>query len=75
MANQITAYLKFANLQMAAESLFGVLPTDIAGLVKGQGSMTELTLTDGNNRSSKFTATQATQFLNDDKWTVVEKPK
>ena len=28
MTSNITTYLKYANLQMAAESLFGVTPTD-----------------------------------------------
>jgi hypothetical protein len=72
MSSEIETYLKYANLQMAAESLFGVLPTDVAGLVRGAGSMTATTLTDGNNRSSKFTEAQAKQLLDDDKWTVVE---
>jgi hypothetical protein len=44
MANDIAIYLKYANLQMAAESLFGVLPTDAAGLIKDSISMTDATL-------------------------------
>jgi Ca2+-binding RTX toxin-like protein len=72
MSTQIETYLKYANLQMAAESLFGVLPTDEAGLITGAASMTEATLTTGNNRSSRFTETQAKQFLDEEKWKVVE---
>ena len=70
MANDIATYLKYANLQMAAESLFGILPTNAAGFTKGAGSMTEVTLTDGNKRSSKFTTTQAKEFAS--LWEVVE---
>ena len=49
----VSTYLKYANLQMAAEALFtdgfsGLIPLDV--------------LTTGNNRTSKFTPTQATQF-------------
>jgi hypothetical protein len=70
MANEITTYLKYANLQMAAESLFGIKSTDLPGTTKGKDDMTQTTLTDGNNRSSKFTATQATEFAS--LWEVVE---
>ena len=68
MANDIATYLKFANVQMAAESLFRVSP----GASPGQTStsMDEATLTSGNTRSSKFTTTQATEFTKD--WEVVE---
>ncbi|CAN5472378.1 hypothetical protein BH11PSE11_BH11PSE11_04950 [soil metagenome] len=69
--NAATTYLRYANLQMAAESLFGVLPNDPAGIVKDSTSMTNLSLTDGNNRSSKFPTVLAQQFL-DDGWRVVE---
>ena len=50
--------LKFANVQMAAEALLD-RPGDFAGQ-----------LIYGNNRSSKFTETQATDFSAN--WTVVE---
>ena len=69
MTNDITTYLKYANLQIAAESLFGVEPTDAPGKVST--AMSALTLTSGNNRTSKFTGVQAQQFLADG-WTVVE---
>jgi hypothetical protein len=71
MASNVTTYLKYANLQMAAESLFGVVLADIPGTVKGPGSLTETSLVTGNNRASKFTATGAQQFLTDGR-TLVE---
>jgi len=71
MANNASTYLKYANLQMAAESLFGVLPSDLPGATRGAASMTTTALEAGNNRSSKFTPTQAAQFL-EDGWTVVQ---
>jgi Ca2+-binding RTX toxin-like protein len=53
----ISTLLTYANLQMAAEALLDdPEPFDIQ-------------LTSGNNRSSKFTQTQATQFTNE--WQVV----
>ena len=60
MANEIATYLKYANVQMAAEArldLFGNQATASA-------------LIFGNDRSSKFTATQAAEFTKD--WEVVE---
>lgn len=73
MANDVSTYLRYANLQMAAESLFGVLPSDVPGAIKGATSMTAATLADGNNRSSRFTSTQAAQFLADGLgWTVLQ---
>jgi len=53
-----STYLKYANLQMAAEALL-----DSAGTFKQQ-------LTTGNNRSSKFTDVLADQFMADG-WTVL----
>jgi hypothetical protein len=61
MSTDITNYLKYANLQMAAEALWD--RPDPEGVV-GQ-------LKFGNNRSSKFTQTQADQFIAN-KWTVVD---
>lgn len=69
MTVSIATYLKYANLQMAAESLFGIQPIDIAG--KTSLTMNEASLKDGNNRASKFTQVQADQFIADG-WTVVE---
>jgi len=71
MENKIATYLKYADLQMAAESLFGVLPNDSTGAIKDATSMTQSSLIDGNKRSSKFTEVLAKQFL-DDGWAVVE---
>lgn len=61
MANEITTYLKYVNVQMAAEATG--LATDISGQTYVDA------LTSGNNRSSKFTETQARDFS--DNWTVV----
>ncbi|QAU34865.1 calcium-binding protein [Janthinobacterium sp. 17J80-10] len=58
--NQVTTYLKYANLQMAAEAIYSV------GF---SGSISAAILTDGNNRSSKFTDVLAEQFVKD--WRVV----
>ncbi len=69
MINQVTAYLKYANLQMAAEALFDIKPTDAPG-TPFVGSITKETLIEGNTRSSKFTATQAAEFAKD--WVVKE---
>ena len=60
MTNSVSMYLKYSNVQMAAEALLD--RPDPEGLV-GQ-------LKFGNNRSSKFTDVGATQFAKD--WTVVE---
>ena len=70
MQNAVTTYLTYANLQMAAESLFGVTLSDSPGVVKGSSSMSQASLMLGNNRSSKFTQAQAEQFLRE--WQVVE---
>ncbi|MFY8041628.1 MAG: hypothetical protein ACOVOD_01760, partial [Rhodoferax sp.] len=56
--NQVTTYLKYANLQMAAEAFLD------------SPDSYEKQLTTGNKRSSKFTETQAKEFKDD--WTVVE---
>ena len=68
--NEVTTYLKYATLQMAAESLFGITPLSPVGTITGSGSMTPGTLTKGNERSSTFTDVQAQQFAKD--WEVVE---
>lgn len=57
--NQVTTYLKYANLQMAAEAIYS------DGF---SGSIPVAILTDGNNRSSKFTNVLAEQFVKD--WKV-----
>ena len=69
MADDIAAYLKYTNLQLAAESLFGLPNGSAPGTLRDQ--MDVGTLTVGNRRTSVFTSVQAQQFL-DDGWTVVE---
>jgi hypothetical protein len=70
----IADYLKFANLQMAAEALYdsdATLPG--ANLVPGKpyvGALTEVNLTTGNKHASKFIGTEATKFAG--LWEVVE---
>ncbi len=59
MATEIQTYLKYANLQIAAEAFLEKIES--LGFVK--------TLTEGNNRSSKFTQVQAEDFAS--KYTVV----
>jgi hypothetical protein len=76
MTNEVTTYLKYANLQIAAEALFEfnhLRPTGSAGpgSTASYPTINPVYLTDGNNRSSKLTSTQAQQFINDG-WTVVE---
>ncbi|VTU30930.1 hypothetical protein H4CHR_02703 [Variovorax sp. PBS-H4] len=61
MSNEITTYLKYVNLQMAAEALWD--------RVDPEGALGQLQY--GNNHSSKFTKTQAQQFI-DEGWTVAE---
>jgi hypothetical protein len=68
MANQITNYLKYANVQMAAEALYG-LKTASAGQTFS-GSIDAAMLVNGNERASRFTTIQADEFSKD--WTVVE---
>jgi hypothetical protein len=70
----IAEYLKFANLQMAAESLFGFNATPPGtNLTPGATSnlpLDPLRLEQGNLHASKFTATEATKFV--EQWKVVE---
>jgi hypothetical protein len=68
MANDIATYLKYANLQLAAESLFGLLPNADPGAIST--NMDVDSLVKGNTRASRFTPTQATEF--DSLWEVVE---
>jgi pimeloyl-ACP methyl ester carboxylesterase len=71
MTNEITNCLKFANLQMAAEALYTprtAVPGEV--FIGSLGGANLSFLTTGNERSSKFTATQATDFAAN--WTVVE---
>jgi hypothetical protein len=63
----IADYLKFANLQMAAEALFNFNATPPGTILtpgaKFTDPLTTAILTDGNLHSSKFTATEATKFV------------
>ena len=56
--------LKYANLQMAAEA------TDLSKVLAGTMELKDA-LVNGNNRASKFTQTQASQFVSDG-WVVVD---
>ena len=71
MTTQVTDYLKYANLQMAAEALYGFPPG--SSLAPGQHYFGEIKvnfLTDGNNHASKFTPTLAAEFVQ--QWDVVQ---
>ena len=76
MANDSATYLKYATLQMAAEALYE-FNSRIPGAVISPGATAAYTsiprsfLTDGNNRSSRFTTKQADQVIADG-WTVLE---
>jgi hypothetical protein len=50
--NNVATYLKYANLRMAAESLFGIKTTDPAGVTKGSESMSLAELGTGNRHYS-----------------------
>jgi pimeloyl-ACP methyl ester carboxylesterase len=68
-------YLKYANLQMATEALFGFNATPpgtvlTPGALAGNERNTVGNLTTGNLHASKFTATEAEKFASE--WTVVE---
>jgi Ca2+-binding RTX toxin-like protein len=79
----IAEYLKFANLQMAAEALFGFNATP-PGTILTPGDKLDnplempierftRILTDGNLHASKFTSTEAEKFVDPAKgWKVVE---
>ena len=60
-SSNISAYLTFANVQMAAEAVFPASFT--------QGLIPAAELVEGNNRSSRFTPAQTTQFVRE--WKVV----
>ena len=71
-----TDLLTYANLQIAAEALYGLLGKE-AGLIIDDGCSSALvgkgfinSLTDGNDHTSKFTTTQAEQFVQN--WKVVQ---
>ena len=65
MTIEIANYLKFANVQMAAEA------TGLTSAMTGQALLDAIKL--GNNRSSKLTDTQAAEFTNaTEGWSVVD---
>lgn len=70
MTTQTSTLLKFANLHLAAESLFGITPNDLLGAVRDNLAMTDARLKLGNTRSSRFTDAQAAEFSQ--LWEVVE---
>lgn len=70
MADEIATLLKYANVQMAAEALFGVSSSTSPGAVVGPTSIDVGWLTTGNNRASQFTEVAATQFAQE--WSIVE---
>jgi hypothetical protein len=65
----ITDYLKYANLQMAAEAF---LKNPLTGVESYSGDALEKALIAGNQHASRFTETQAKEFADPTKgWTVV----
>jgi hypothetical protein len=73
----VAEYLKYANLQMAAESLFGFNATPPGtNLTLGEkffNAIPVANLTDGNLHVSRFTATEAATFVDPvTGWKVVE---
>ena len=77
MSNQITDFLKYANLQMAAEALFGFNARNGNAVNLRPGDTTilgeTLSITNlivGNDHASVFTPTSAAQFAPG--WTVVQ---
>lgn len=71
MSTPTTAdYLKYANLQMAAEAF---IRDERTGLLAATPQDLRNALEAGNNHASKFTATQAAEFANPVKgWTVLD---
>jgi hypothetical protein len=71
MTNAISTYLKYANVQMAAEALFNQQGNAPGSTFSGPITDANIgILTLGNNRTSRFTAIQADEFSKD--WSVVE---
>ena len=71
MTNQVSTYLKYANLQMAAEALYDFLPQEdpaTSQTFAGPIDLADLKL--GNEHASKFTETLAADFIQ--QWEVVE---
>ncbi|MDH6170898.1 Ca2+-binding RTX toxin-like protein [Variovorax boronicumulans] len=68
MATEIANYLKYANLQIAAEAF--ISPKVAPPATPANGELLETVLLDGNDHTSKFTATDAEWFVKD--WEVVQ---
>ncbi len=65
-----TDYLKYANLQMAAEAF---IRNESTLVLAGSGQVLKDALVDGNKRSLQFTETQATAFTHSTTgWTVLD---
>lgn len=66
----LTDYLKYANLQMAAEAF---IRDPLTNVLSGSGDDLAQALKAGNNHASVFTATQAQDFTDPTKgWTVLD---
>ena len=63
----IPDYLKYANIQMAAEAF---IRDEKTGLLRGRGDQLTQALTEGNKRNSIFTKVQAEQFST--QWEAVD---
>jgi hypothetical protein len=63
----VSDYLKYANLQMAAEAFLVYESGDDKGKVKAD---IKAALIDGNGHASRFTESEATNFT--DQWEVVD---
>lgn len=68
MSNEISTYLKYAHLQIAAEAFYGL--KNAQPWTPFDDPITKEMLTTGNTRSSRFTETDADWFSQT--WTVVE---
>ena len=63
MASQISTYLKYANLQMAAEAMYGLQTAGVAQKFFGQIDPATLQL--GNSRASLLSTPQVHDFVED----------
>lgn len=71
MTTEITTYLKYANLQIAAEAFVAGKTSDPKTLRENvTGELLESVLLSGNDHTSRFTSTDAEWFSQD--WMVVE---
>ncbi|MBN9697549.1 MAG: DUF2974 domain-containing protein [Zoogloea sp.] len=71
MNENISNYMKYANLQMAAEALFGEKNNGSTSITSGGGrEIKAADLTDGNNHASKFPSPLASSFLAE-RWEIL----